>query len=334
MMLDTESKLRTALSIPETYRVLFMHGGAVAQFSAVPMNLLGGESAKADYLASGFWSNKSATEASKYGDIHKIPFSGESLPAWDAWARASRADSAYLHVCLSETVQGVELRTDPNPKTWAGPPVVLDATSTLLSRPIDVSAYSLVYASGGKNIPAGMAVVIARASFLQRAPPLPHTPMVLDYRQQAGALLPSASVFESRPNTPPTFAVYMLNLVLDHLESEGGVSGQDRKVQARADKLYAAAAAAGGGGFYINAVHPSVRSRMNAIFKLPTRELETLFVNEAEAAGLHHLYGHPISGGIRITMYNWVRDESVAAVVDFMVGFADKHASVNTKGEL
>jgi phosphoserine aminotransferase len=326
MMLATEAKLRKVIAIPSDYRVLFMHGGAVAQFSAIPMNLLGSDGAQADYIDSGFWSRRSAQEASKYGDIKTIAtFVGDSAPPWEQWALAARKGATYLHVCLSETVQGVELLTDP-PRDWQGPAVVVDATSTLLSRPIDVAAYALIYASGGKNLPAGMATVIVKQSLLLSTKPLAITPAIFDYRTHGGALQPTASVFESRPNTPPTFASYMLGLVLDHLEDEGGVSAMHAKVTARATALYEAAARAGGGVFYVNKVHPHARSRMNAIFKLPTPELDKLFVREAEQAGFLHLYGHPVLGGIRVTMYNWVRDESVYSLIKFMEDFADKHA--------
>jgi phosphoserine aminotransferase len=166
MMLGTEAKLRSTLAIPSDYRVLFMHGGAVAQFAAIPMNFLGHDGALADYIDSGFWSRRGAQEARKYGDVKTVAnFAGDSAPPWEQWAMAARKGATYLHVCLSETVQGIELHSDP-PRDWHGPPVVADATSTLLSRPLDVAAYSLVYASGGKNLPAGMATVIIKESLL------------------------------------------------------------------------------------------------------------------------------------------------------------------------
>lgn len=330
MMLATEAKLRKAIDIPSDYAVMFMHGGAVGQFSAVPLNLLGGPGAKADYIDMGFWSRRALGEAQKYGDARNATaFVGDSPATWSAWEKQARPDATYLHVCLSETVQGIELREDP-PASWSGPPIVLDATSTILSRPLNVGRYALIYASGGKNIPAGMAVIIARQSFLAATEALKVTPQILEYRTNAGAI---ASIFESKPNTPPTFAVYMLNLVLDHLASEGGVVAQAKRITARAEGLYKAAEAAGGGGFYKNVVHVAVRSYMNAVFTLPTRELEKTFVEQAEARGLHHLFGHPVSGGVRVTMYNWVRDESVDAVVAFMKEFAQQHARA-AKAEL
>ena len=326
MFIATEQKLRNTLDIPSDYAVLFMHGGAVGQFSAVPMNLLGAAGAKADYIDMGFWSRRAMGEASKYGDVKNLTaFVGDGPAPWAAWERAARPDATYVHITLSETVQGVELHTDP-PASWAGPPVVLDATSTILSRPLDVGRYGLIYASGGKNIPTGLAVVIIRRSFLAATSALPITPQIFEYRTNAGALSPP-SIFESKPNTPPTFAVYLLGLILDHVKEEGGLHSIAQRVQARAVKLYETAASAGGGHFYRNGVHADARSRMNAVFTLPTRELERKFVAAAEKSGLHHLYGHPVSGGIRVTMYNWVRDESVAAVAKFMRKFAESHAA-------
>lgn len=330
MMLETEQKLRRALSVPEDYRVLYMHGGAVGQFAAVPMNLLGGTKApRADYLEQGYWSQRAIAEARKYGDVHfiKPAYTGAAPPSWEEWGKACRPDATYLHVCLSETVEGVELLEDP-PASYSGPPIVLDATSTLLSRPINISSYALVFASGGKNLPAGMAVVIVRASFLKATKQLEVTPAIFDYRTNAGAIEPTSSVFESRPNTPPTFAVYMLGLVLDHLEELGGVQAMEERAEGNARKIYEVADKSG--GFYKNVVHPSARSRMNAVFNLPSRELEKDFLHEAEFGRdepLLFLFGHPVKGGVRVTMYNWVSDAAIEEVTQFMQEFASRHAA-------
>jgi phosphoserine aminotransferase len=202
MFLATERKLRAALEVPADYRVIFQHGGAVGQFAAVPMNLLGGEGAAADYIDQGLWSRRAKAEASKYSDRVRTvaTYVGDGPPPWAAWEAAASADATYMHVCLSETVEGVELKSDP-PRGWRGPPVVLDATSTILSRPIDVGAYALIYASGGKNIPHGMAVVLVRESLLAATAMQSITPAVLSYRDSAGGLMPKvrlSTVWEHR----------------------------------------------------------------------------------------------------------------------------------------
>lgn len=325
MMLNTEVKLREALDIPEDYRVLFMHGGAVGQFAAVPLNLLGAPGSKGDYLKQGFWTGRAFKEASKFGDIKYVDeYTGATGPQWEQWQAACRDDATYFHICLSETVQGVEMLQDP-PADWSGPPVVVDATSTLLSRPINVSSYGLIYSSGGKNIPAGVAVVIVRQSLLKTTSKQEATPAIFDYRNSAGALEPVSSIFESRPNTPPTFAVYMLGLVLDYLAEQGGVEAMDAKAEVRSSSVYDVAAASN--GFYVNKYHRDARSRMNAVFALPSRELEIEFLSEAEHShGLYFLFGHPSTGGgIRITMYNWVTDDAIEAVVSFMKDFSARH---------
>ena len=207
MMLDSEQKLRSTLDIPESYRVLFMAGGAVGHFGAVPMNFLGGDGMCADYLDQGFWSQKSFNEAKKYGDVAAIAkHDGNSIPQWSEWAKATRPCAAYLHAVLSETVTGVEFLQDP-PADWSGPPIVLDATSTLLSRPVDVSRYGMIYASGGKNFAHGVTIIIIRDELLRSTTKMSITPAIFDYRSHAGAL---GSQFESRPNTPPIWGVYLL----------------------------------------------------------------------------------------------------------------------------
>lgn len=332
--MDVEKALRSTLEIPKDYDVLFMHGGAVGHFSAVPMNFLGGDGACADYLAQGFWATKSFVEAEKYGDVAQVGDSrkwAEGPPDWHAWAKATRPCAAYLHVVLSETVQGVELFEDP-PVGWKGPPVVLDATSTLLSRPIDVRAYGMIYASGGKNLPHGVTCVILRRSFLETTKKMRIAPALWDYRAHAGALRPIASQFESRPNTPPIWGIYLLGEVLHHLQRQGGLLHQVAAQAQRAGALYGAIDASQ--GFYINTVDPAVRSRMNVVFNLRTTELEKLFIDEAEALKmpLMFLWGHPSKGGVRITTYNWVTQTSIEHAYEFMVKFANKHHA--SAGEL
>ena len=319
-MLDTERKLREALAIPDTYRVLFMHGGAVGQFSAVPLNLLD-EGKKADYVQMGFWTQRAATEAGKYGDVAVPTTFDKAIKPVAEWRGNVRPDASYVHICANETVQGMEYLEDPE---WDDslPPLVVDAPSTLLSRPMDVAKYGLIYASGGKNLPAGLCVVIVREALLKERAAHPHCPQIMDYRMNAGGLMPKPSVFESRPNTPPTFGVYMLGLILDDiLGAKGGLPAVQKWVAERAGRVYGAID--GSDGFYTNTVDSSARSRMNAVFNIRggDKGMEKRFVAEAEAEGLFALFGHPVSGGVRITLYNGVPDEAVTAVIDFMARF-------------
>ena len=327
MMVDTEEKLRAAIDIPADYDVLLMHAGAVGHFSAIPMNFLGGEGACGDYLEQGFWSRKAFVEAQKYGDVQFISsFSGEERgPQWTEWAKTARPCAAYFAVVLSETVQGVEILQDP-PADWTGPPVVVDATSTLLSRPIDVSAYGMIYASGGKNLPAGVSVVIVRRALLDATSKMPITPAVMDYRAHAGALRPRGSPFESRPNTPAVWGVYLLGEVLDHLAAQGGVVAQAVEQENRAGLLYRAIDASN--GFYNCSIHPSARSQMNVVFNLPTVALDQKFLEEAEALPqpLPFLWGHSSRGGVRVTTYNWVTNQAIQHTHAFMTFFALKHS--------
>ena len=327
MMLDTEHKLRTALDIPSSYRVLFMHGGAVGQFSAVPLNLLD-DKRKADYVQMGFWTKRAAAEASKYCDVATpVTFDKRIQPVAE-WKHAIRADASYVHICANETVQGMEYLEDPE---WDDtmPPLVCDATSTLLSRPMDVARYGLIYSSGGKNLPAGLCVVIVRESLLAERQAHALCPQILDYRLNGGGLTPKSSVFESRPNTPPTFGVYMLGLILDDLlGAKRGLAAVQKWVASRAAKVYDAVEASG--GFYSNNVEENSRSHMNVVFRIGGEgagdlSVEKRFVAEATEAGLFALFGHPVEGGCRVTLYNGVEDASVDAVVAFMRAFLAHH---------
>ena len=306
--------------------VMFVHGGAIGQFSAVPMNFLGKEGACADYITQNFWGSRALTEAQKYGDCQSIAtYTAKDGPApWQEWGAKSRPCAAYVHIVMSETIQGSELLSDP-PATYTGPPIVVDATSTLLSRPINVSAYGLIFASGGKNIPHGVTVIIVEKEFLRNTQKQAITPALLDYRSNAGALEPVASIFESRPNTPPVWPVYLLGEVLDHIEVGGGLMAQSRRTEHRADRLYKIIDESK--GFYINNVHKAARSKMNVVFNLPTKELEELFISQAEELELMYVWGHPSQGGLRITTYNWITDEAIDLVSSFMVRFMRENNS-------
>ena len=303
--------------------VMFLLGGAVGQFSAVPMNFLGGAGACADYVEQGFWSSKAAVEAQKYGDAKIIAkYDGDVAAPWHEWERATRPCAAYLHLIMSETVQGVEILSDP-PDNYAGPPIVLDATSTLLSRPINISKYGFIYASGGKNIPQGVTVAIVRKELLRKTRKLNVTPLVFDYRLNSGCLEPVSSVFESKPNTPPVWSVYVLGEVLDHINQGGGLIAQEERTSNRSSLLYNVIDTSG--GFYINIVHKDARSRMNVVFNISPPELEEIFLDEADKIGLNFVWGHPSQKGCRITTYNWVTDEAISAIFQFMIEFSKKY---------
>ena len=323
MMLETEAKLRQVLEIPDNYRVLFMHGGAVAQFAAVPLNLLGNNAAGCDICDVGYWSKCAMDEARKYCSSIHAPFHSPCrkgfIPAVDTWD--VRPGTAYVHMTMNETAQGVEFLTDPS---WPhDAPLIADATSTLLSRPVDVKSYGMIYASGGKNIPAGIAVVILREDLLEREPH-PHCPQVMQYDKNGGGQ-PVSSVFESMPNTPPVFSTYVLGLVLDEILEKGGLGAIEQKMSKRSEQLYDVIDASD--GFYSNTVHPSCRSRMSVVFKVNDgdRELERKFSQEAAEAGLHYLFGHPTKGGIRVSLYVGLPDEAVVSLRQFMIDFRASH---------
>ncbi|MDR1647536.1 MAG: 3-phosphoserine/phosphohydroxythreonine transaminase [Zoogloeaceae bacterium] len=307
-----EADLRELLNLPRNYRVLFLQGGATLQFTQAPLNLLQGGSA--DYLVTGAWSQKAAKEAARLGNVRIVsarePFIG--LPAVRDLRLSS--DAAYLHLCTNETIHGVELFEESITAlaTAVGNvPLVADMSSHLLSRPMALSRFGLLYAGAQKNIgPAGLTLVIIRDDLLGKASA--QTPALLDYRMQAknGSML----------NTPPTFAIYAAGLVFQWLKRQGGLAAIAAQNKEKADHLYAAIAASD--GFYRNPVLPEYRSRMNIPFTLPTLELEAEFVRASEAAGFIGLKGHKFVGGIRASLYNAVPLAAVQALVAFMRDFA------------
>lgn len=310
-----EAQLRELLSIPTGYRVLFLHGGAHGQFAAVPSNLASAEGATASYLLTGFWSERAREEASRFVSTAIAGGAADGslgIPASSTWEVPR--ESAYVHLCANETIQGLELLEDPR---WDGPPLVADFTSTLLSRPVDVARYGVIYASSGKNLgPAGVTVVIVRDELLAR-PVHPRTPSILDW-SKAVASTPIGSLH----NTPPVFAIYFLGLVLDDLVVRGGLPAMAKRNTERAARIYSILDASG--GLYSNRVEPRFRSRMNLPFRVAggDPEVERRFTREGEERGLFQLFGHPRFGGQRITLYNGIRDESVDALADFLEDFA------------
>jgi phosphoserine aminotransferase len=307
---EAEADLRELLAVPSNYRVLFMQGGATLQFAAIPLNFTTAESV-ADYVNTGHWSLKACGEAQRYCRVNIAADAAASnyceVPAPADWKLDARA--AYLHFTPNETIGGVEIPFLPQ----TGAPLVADMSSTLLSRPIEVSRYGLIYAGAQKNIgPAGICVVIVREDLLGRARPV--TPSVLDYKRVAaeGSML----------NTPPTFAWYLAGLVFKWLKRQGGLARMGERNQAKAAMLYRAIDAS---GLYRNPVAPACRSWMNVPFTLTRPELDQTFLAEARDAGLVNLEGHRSVGGMRASLYNAMPPEGVAALVGFMADFAGRH---------
>ena len=302
-----ESDLRELLGIPPNYRVLFMQGGATAQFSAVPLNLAPA-GATADYLNTGHWSERAIKEAGRFVKVAVAADEAASSYSTVPEPAAIRLSpgAAYLHYTPNETIGGVEFPYIPDA---GGAALVADMSSTILSRPIDVTRFGLIYAGAQKNIgPSGITVVIVRDDLLRGA--RPGTPLVMDYRAVADA--------GSMQNTPPTFGWYFAGLVFQWLKREGGVAAMETRNRAKARMLYDAIDAS---GFYSNPVAKNCRSWMNVPFRLAKAGLEKTFLAEADLAGLANLAGHRAVGGMRASLYNAMPEAGVAALVDFMRDF-------------
>ncbi|MDE2251663.1 MAG: 3-phosphoserine/phosphohydroxythreonine transaminase [Gammaproteobacteria bacterium] len=307
---EAEAELRELLAVPPDYRVLFMQGGATLQFAAVPLNLAAPDSV-VDFVNTGHWSKKAAGEAQRYCTVNVAADAKASgycdIPAPAQWRLTSGA--AYLHYTPNETIGGVEFHQVPDSPA----PLVADMSSTILSRPIDVSRFGLIYAGAQKNIgPAGLCVVIVREELLGRARAT--TPSVLDYRLVADD--------NSMLNTPPTFAWYFAGLVFKWLKRQGGLQRMGEINRAKAATLYRAIDES---GFYRNPVAPACRSWMNVPFTLVRPELDQTFIAQARAAGLVNLEGHRSVGGMRASLYNALPPEGVAALVEFMREFARRN---------
>ncbi|WP_040440430.1 3-phosphoserine/phosphohydroxythreonine transaminase [Algicola sagamiensis] len=304
---QAEQDLRELLHIPQTYAVLFMHGGGRGQFSAVPMNLLQpGETAQ--YVVSGMWSKNAIAEAKKFGHIEVLDIQTQKneLSAIDApqtWNIHSNA--TYLHYCPNETIDGIEIFEDLDIDC----PVVADMSSTILSRKIDVEKYDLIYAGAQKNIgPAGLAIVIVKKSLLNRA--VEQCPDILNYTLQAE--------YDSMLSTPPTYSWYLSGLVFSWLRQLGGLDEVERLNKEKATMLYNFIDES---RFYHNRVDPAYRSRMNVPFILQDEKLDKAFLVESEKAGLLALKGHRIVGGMRASIYNAMPIEGVKALIEFMYQF-------------
>ncbi|QJD30379.1 3-phosphoserine/phosphohydroxythreonine transaminase [Methylococcus geothermalis] len=306
-----EADLRELLAIPPEYKVLFLQGGATAQFAMVPMNLLRDRTA-ACYVDTGIWSGKAMEEASRYCQVGVAATAKAggftTVPPRSEWRIDSEA--AYLHYTSNETINGVEFQDVPDS---AGLPLVCDMSSNILSRPVDVSRFGLIYAGAQKNMgPAGITVVIVREDLIGKT--IPGTPTVFDYKKHAdnGSML----------NTPPTYIWYLLGLVLDWLKQQGGVAGIEAQNIRKAQKLYAAIDAS---AFYSNPIDPAFRSRMNVPFRLADAGLEKIFAAEAAGHGLVALEGHRSVGGLRASIYNAMPEAGVDALIAFMADFERRY---------
>jgi phosphoserine aminotransferase len=306
-----EADLRELMSIPDNYSVLFLQGGASSQFASVPLNLMGQKQA-ADYYYTGTWSRKAIAEAKRYGEINivgdmsannftTLPDEG-SVPVSD--------NAAFVHYTPNETIHGLEFSYVPE---TGGAPLVADMSSNILSQPIDVSKFGIIYAGAQKNIgPAGLTIAIVREDLIGHA--LPQTPAMLNYQSQADN--------DSMYNTPPTYSWYLAGLVFEWLKEQGGLSVMADINQRKAKLLYSAIDKS---GFYANPVNSAYRSIMNVPFTLADTALDALFLEQSHAAGLLALKGHKEVGGIRASIYNAMPYEGVEALVDFMAEFERTH---------
>jgi phosphoserine aminotransferase len=309
---QAEADLRELMEIPKNYKVIFTQGGATAHFSMVPLNLLGSKK-KADYVDTGIWSKKAIAEAKRYGDVNiaaevkKDPII--HIPQQADWKL--NKDAAYLHYTPNETIEGIEFNWVPE---TGDVPLVADMSSMILSRPIDVSQYGIIYAGAQKNMgQAGIVVAIIREDLLQD--PLPGTPTLYNYKVQVEN--------NSFYNTPPTYSWYISGLVYAWMKKQGGVKHFAETNKRKAEKLYAMIDA--NAHFYINKIAPDCRSRMNVIFDITQPELADKFLKSAQAEGLAYLRGHRLAGGVRASIYNPMPEAGVDALVAFMKEFAQKN---------
>lgn len=308
-----EQGIRDLLAVPENYRILFLQGGATLQFEMVPMNFLP-DGGTAEYIVTGAWGEKALSEAKRCGDA-KLAFSSlgdgyRSVPSQDELHFSP--DAAYIHYTSNETIHGVEFKYDLE---GHGVPVVCDACSNILSKPIDIEKYALLYAGAQKNIgPSGVTVVIIRDDMLERVPE-GQFPM-LDYRAIAKN--------DSMLNTPNTWGIYMISLVCDWLKEQGGLAAMKLMNEEKAAVLYNAIDSSD--GFYRGHAERPARSVMNVTFRLPSEELEKQFCEEASSLGMDGLAGHRSVGGIRASIYNAFPKKGVERLVEFMSEFAETNS--------
>jgi phosphoserine aminotransferase len=303
---QAEADLRELMGISDDYAVAFMQGGASSQFSAVPLNLLG-DKTSADYLNTGQWSKKAISEAKRFCDVNVVASSEDTnfstVPGVNSWNL--NEDAAYFHYTPNETIGGVEIFDVPRVNV----PVVADMSSTILSRPIDVSKFDLIYAGAQKNIgPAGLVIVIVRKDLLAKASSI--CPAMFNYKTIIDG--------ESMYNTPPTYGWYLAGLVFKWLKAQGGLEAVGAMNRRKAEKLYGFIDAS---SFYANPVEVASRSSMNVPFTLADSDLDKAFLQQSEAAGLLNLKGHRSVGGMRASIYNAVSEDAVDALISFMRDF-------------
>ena len=308
---EAEADLRELMGIPANYKVLFLQGGASSQFAMVPMNLLRGKTS-ADYLNTGEWSKKAIKEAKKYASINIVASSEDRnftyAPAQSAWKLDPNA--AYVHYTPNETIGGVEIFWTPE---TGQVPLVADMSSTILSRPIDVSKFGLIYAGAQKNIgPAGLTLVIVREDLLGET--IKGTPTMFDYKIAADN--------DSMYNTPPTYAIYIAGLVFKLLKSQGGLAAMEKANRAKAKLLYDFLDRS---DFFVSPVAAENRSLMNVPFTLKNAGLDEEFLKTAKARGMVQLKGHRSVGGMRASIYNAMPIEGVKTLVELMQEFEKQH---------
>jgi phosphoserine aminotransferase len=309
---ESEKDIRDLMNIPSNYKVLFCHGGARAQFAAIPLNLMG-DKATADYIDGGYWAHSAVKEAQKYCtpnviDITTTQGDKRGLLPMSEWKLSK--DAAYVHYCPNETIDGLAITEMPD---FGDKVVIADYSSTILSGPIDVSRFGVIYAGAQKNIgPAGLTLVIVRDDLLGKA--RKELPSILDYT----VLAENDSMF----NTPPTFAWYLSGMVFKWLKEQGGLVEIEKRNKAKAELLYSTI---DNSSFYRNQVADANRSRMNVPFQLADSALDAVFLKESLEAGLHALKGHRVVGGMRASIYNAMPLEGVQALTAFMSDFEKRH---------
>lgn len=302
--------LRRVYNIPDNYRILFMQGGATMQFSAVPLNLM--VTGKADYAVTGNFARNAYKEAKKFGDIHIAATSEADNFTWVPTPDQLdiRPDADYFYICANNTIFGTEWHYDPN----AGDvPVVADMSSNILSKPVDISKYGMIYAGAQKNMgPAGMAVVIIREDLMGHY--RENMPVLLDYQLMADK--------NSMYNTPPTYSIYMMKLVTEWVEQMGGLEAMAKNADLRSSMLYDYLDST---DFYKGAAQKASRSRMNVTFRTGSDELDKKFIQESIDAGMTNLKGHRLVGGMRASIYNAMPIEGVEYLIDFMKKFENNN---------
>ena len=308
---EAQSLVRELLGVPANYKVLFMQGGAIGENAIVPMNLIG-RTGRADYVLTGEWSKRSMKEAQAFGDIHVAATAQASeftsIPKQDTWTLDPQA--AYVHICSNETIGGVQYHWTPDSGKV---PLVADMSSDIMSRPLDVSRYGLIYAGAQKNMgPSGLTIVIVRDDLLGHA--LPVTPSAFNYQLQAQ----NDSMF----NTPPTYAIYIAGLVMNHIKAMGGLAAMEAHNAAKAAVLYDYLDES---RYFRNSVAREDRSLMNVPFHLKDPALDEEFLRGAREAGMVQLKGHRIVGGMRASIYNAMSIEGVQALVAYMKAFEARH---------